>query len=157
MRPHRCFRSALVKRQYFPRRLFSDSPQNQEIQPSSFMRCRAGKSEPSLTTKVPPMICWILREISNSCIPPAISEFEISRSTVPCKRAVGSGFKDASPIAALWEQYRFTYRVSIGSGHLSGRDLQALQLLPHTQSAPKIRAGRSCGIPQQFRQLIRHL
>src|SRR5437660_2346054 len=55
------------------------------------MRCRAGKSEPGLTTKVPPVICWILRETPNPCISPAISDFKISRSKVPCKRLVGSG------------------------------------------------------------------
>src|SRR6266436_3523299 len=97
MRPHRlvsassCFRRALVKWQYFARRLVSGSPQNEEIQPSSSIRCSAGKSEHGLTTKVPPVICWILRETPNPCISPAISDFKISKSNVPCKRLVGSG------------------------------------------------------------------
>src|SRR5579863_7993221 len=57
------------------------------------MRCSAGKSEPGLTTKVPPVICWILREIPNPCISPEISDFKISKSKVPCKRLVCSGLK----------------------------------------------------------------
>ena len=36
-------------------------------------RRRAGKSEPDLTIKVPPVICWILREIPKPCISPATS------------------------------------------------------------------------------------
>src|SRR2546430_6165869 len=57
------------------------------------MRCKAGKSEPGLTTKVPPVICWILRETPSPCISPATSDFRISRSKVPCKRVVDSEFK----------------------------------------------------------------
>src|SRR5258707_13391287 len=99
MRSHRlvstssCFFPTLVKRWYFARRLFSDSPQKEEIQPSSSIRCNAGKSEPGLTTKVPPVICWILRETPNPCFSPAIRDFKISRSKVPCNRVVGSESK----------------------------------------------------------------
>src|SRR6266446_3379091 len=88
MRPHRlvsassCFRRALVKWQYFARRLVSGSPQNEEIQPSSSIRCSAGKSEHGLTTKVLPVICWILREIRNPRISPTTSDFKISMSKV---------------------------------------------------------------------------
>src|SRR2546429_7240134 len=42
---------------------FSESPQKEDVQPSSSIRCRAGNSDPGLTTKVPPVICWILREM----------------------------------------------------------------------------------------------
>src|SRR6266566_5283680 len=86
----------------------------EEIQPSSSIRCRAGKSEPGLTTKVPPVICWILREIPNPCISPARSDFKINRSKVPCKSVVGSEFKTYL-LSAL---YRYTYRMSIGHQHL---------------------------------------
>jgi hypothetical protein len=50
------------------RRLFSESPHAEEIQPSSSIRCRAGKSDPGFTTKVLLEICWILREIPYPCI-----------------------------------------------------------------------------------------
>src|SRR5882724_4555827 len=72
---------------------FRTLPQKEEIQPSSSMRCRAGKSEPGLTTKVPPVICWILREIPNPCISPATRDFKISKSRVPCMRVVGPELK----------------------------------------------------------------
>src|SRR5205807_8912892 len=96
MRPHRldsassCFLPALVRRQYFARRWFSESPQKEDVQPSSSIRCRAGNSDPGLTTKVPPVICWILREMPKPCISPVASDFKISRSNVPCSRVVGS-------------------------------------------------------------------
>src|ERR1700730_13295060 len=57
------------------------------------IRCNAGKSEPGLTTKVPPVICWILRETPNPCFSPAIRDFKISKSKVPCNRVVGSESK----------------------------------------------------------------
>jgi hypothetical protein len=73
----------------FARRLFSDSPQNEEIQHASSVPCTAGKSEPGLTTKVPPVICRILREIPSPCISPATCDCEISKSKGPGKRVVG--------------------------------------------------------------------
>jgi len=57
----------------------SDSPKKRN--PTFFFHSvQAGKSEPGLTTKVPPVICWILREIPNPCISPAT---RISRSANP--------------------------------------------------------------------------
>src|SRR4029077_2260111 len=53
--------------------IISESPQQEEIQPSSSIRWGAGKSEPGLTTKVPGI---------SPC-----------NTNVPCKNAVGSGLK----------------------------------------------------------------
>jgi len=62
--------------------------------PAFFLRpVQSGKELAGLTTKVPAVICWILREIPNPCISPAPSEFKISRSNVPCKRVVGAEFR----------------------------------------------------------------
>src|SRR2546429_7129416 len=57
---------------------FSESPQKEDVQPSSSIRCRAGNSDPGLTTKVPPVICWILREMPKPCISPVASDYKRS-------------------------------------------------------------------------------
>src|SRR6266567_1501936 len=90
-----------------PHRLVSESSQKAEIHPSSSMRWRAGKSEPGLTTKVPPVICWTLREIPNPCNSHATSDFKISRSGVPSKGVGGSDFKTTAPMGSLYEPYSF--------------------------------------------------
>jgi hypothetical protein len=52
---------------------------------SANRRCSAGKSEPGLTEKVPPVSCLILRETANPCSSPDRSDFRISMSRVCCK------------------------------------------------------------------------
>lgn len=52
------------------------------LEPSSSMRCTAGKSEPGFTTKVPPLIGSILRKIPSPCISPVARDFKIGRSSV---------------------------------------------------------------------------
>jgi len=81
--------------------IFRVSPERRN--PTFFFHAvQGGKREPGLTIKVPPVICWIRREIPNPCISPTINDFKISRSKVPCKRLVCSELKEAS------------YRLSIG-------------------------------------------
>src|SRR5689334_21928468 len=77
------------------------------------MRWRAGKREPGLTTKVPPVICWILREMPKPCSSPVASDFKMSRSRVPCKRVVGSEITRHSYRTSIGV-CSYTYRVSIG-------------------------------------------
>src|SRR2546429_2885813 len=98
---------------------FSESPQKEDVQPSSSIRCRAGNSDPGLTTKVPPVICWILREMPKPCISPVASDFKISRSNVPCSRVVGSECNRNLLSKVDRNGNPPTYRVSIGSNKRS--------------------------------------
>src|SRR5207253_8586758 len=85
----------------------------------STIRCRAGNSDPGLTTKVPPVICWILREMPKPCISPVASDFKISRSNVPCSRVVGSECNRNLLSKVDRNGNPPTYRVSIGSNKRS--------------------------------------
>src|SRR5579863_348597 len=75
------------------------------------MRCRAGKSDPGLTWKVPRVICSIRREIPRPCSLSSETAFRMRRSSVPGSRSAGS---IGCLSYRLSIEYDASYRLSIG-------------------------------------------